>query len=229
MPFEKVGDDDYVGPSGKHFNLAQVRLYYSQGGTFDAGDAAAELGKPTIDAHPHRNLKGFLHPKGASMPIPAADAYSQRRHAQIHALDDHDGSRGPGPAAAGTGVDSTVVETPDAEVPGSIPPAYETGNGQLEMNSRCALCGTPLSTHDLPAGKGTHCADCAKSMAEAPGAGSDVELGGPGSGPHGGGGKGPHYVHGQGVRGVVHNVGEFLKQTPTSGEDNNRRPKGGDD
>ena len=34
MPFKKVGKDDYVGPSGKHFNLAQVQLYYARGGTF---------------------------------------------------------------------------------------------------------------------------------------------------------------------------------------------------
>ena len=34
MPFKKVGDNEYTGPSGKHFNSAQVRLYYSNGGHF---------------------------------------------------------------------------------------------------------------------------------------------------------------------------------------------------
>jgi hypothetical protein len=30
--FTKVGEDDYIGPSGKHFNYNQVRLYYSAKG-----------------------------------------------------------------------------------------------------------------------------------------------------------------------------------------------------
>lgn len=34
MPFKKVGTDDYTGPSGKHFNYNQVKLYYSRGGSF---------------------------------------------------------------------------------------------------------------------------------------------------------------------------------------------------
>ena len=34
MPFKKVGTDDYTSPSGRHFNSAQVRLYYSNGGKF---------------------------------------------------------------------------------------------------------------------------------------------------------------------------------------------------
>ena len=36
MPFKKTGTDDYTGPSGKHFNLNQVRLYYANGGKFPA-------------------------------------------------------------------------------------------------------------------------------------------------------------------------------------------------
>lgn len=35
--FTKVGDDDYVGPSGKHFNYNQVRAYYSNGASYDGG------------------------------------------------------------------------------------------------------------------------------------------------------------------------------------------------
>jgi len=34
MPFKKQGKDDYTGPSGRHFNLNQVRLYYAHGGHF---------------------------------------------------------------------------------------------------------------------------------------------------------------------------------------------------
>lgn len=34
MPFRKVGKDDYVGPSGKHFTLKQVVRYYSLGGVW---------------------------------------------------------------------------------------------------------------------------------------------------------------------------------------------------
>jgi hypothetical protein len=41
MPFKKVGSDDYTSPSGRHFNGAQVRLYYAHGGHFpgEAGHA----------------------------------------------------------------------------------------------------------------------------------------------------------------------------------------------
>lgn len=34
MPFKKVGEDDYTSPSGRHYNEAQVRLYYANGGAF---------------------------------------------------------------------------------------------------------------------------------------------------------------------------------------------------
>jgi hypothetical protein len=34
MPFKKVGSNDYTSPSGRHFNSAQVRLYYAGGGHF---------------------------------------------------------------------------------------------------------------------------------------------------------------------------------------------------
>lgn len=34
MPFKKVGKNDYTGPSGRHFDLNQVRLYYANGGKF---------------------------------------------------------------------------------------------------------------------------------------------------------------------------------------------------
>lgn len=34
MPFTKAGKDDYTSPSGRHFNSAQVRLYYANGGKF---------------------------------------------------------------------------------------------------------------------------------------------------------------------------------------------------
>jgi hypothetical protein len=34
MPFKKVGPDRYVSPSGRHFDQAQVNLYYANGGKF---------------------------------------------------------------------------------------------------------------------------------------------------------------------------------------------------
>jgi hypothetical protein len=34
MPFTKQGENDYTGPSGRHFNLKQVRLYYAHGQKF---------------------------------------------------------------------------------------------------------------------------------------------------------------------------------------------------
>jgi hypothetical protein len=34
MPFQKVGSDDYQSPSGRHFNGAQVRLWYANGEKF---------------------------------------------------------------------------------------------------------------------------------------------------------------------------------------------------
>lgn len=169
MPFEKVADDDYVGPSGRHFTLAQVRLYYSGGGTFEAGDAEADL-RPA-GQHPHKNLGTFLHKPGATMP--AADAYSRRR-AEQRRMDCGNGDRGPVPDAAGVGVDSAVGETLESQVPGMIPPTYQTADGEVVMNSRCELCGTAMSPRDYTAGKGLHCADCATKLAELPGAGPGV-------------------------------------------------------
>jgi len=32
VPFRKVGRDDYVSPSGKHYTARQVRAYYATGG-----------------------------------------------------------------------------------------------------------------------------------------------------------------------------------------------------
>lgn len=37
MPFKKQGPDDYTGPSGRHFNQAQVERYYAKGGHFAKG------------------------------------------------------------------------------------------------------------------------------------------------------------------------------------------------
>lgn len=45
MPFTKTGDDSYTSPSGRHFNGAQVRLYYAHGGHFpgEAGHAGGGI------------------------------------------------------------------------------------------------------------------------------------------------------------------------------------------
>lgn len=34
MPFTKVGKNDYISPSGRHFNEAQVRLWHANGEKF---------------------------------------------------------------------------------------------------------------------------------------------------------------------------------------------------
>ncbi len=34
MPFKKLGTNKYEGPSGKKFNLNQVKMYYARGGSF---------------------------------------------------------------------------------------------------------------------------------------------------------------------------------------------------
>jgi hypothetical protein len=44
MPFKKVGTNDYTGPTGKHFDLNQVRLYYANGGAFP-GQSRQAAGK----------------------------------------------------------------------------------------------------------------------------------------------------------------------------------------
>jgi hypothetical protein len=41
MPFKKVGENDYTSPTGRHFNQAQVRLYYANGGHFPGEKHAA--------------------------------------------------------------------------------------------------------------------------------------------------------------------------------------------
>jgi hypothetical protein len=52
MPFKKVGKDDYTGPSGRHFNYAQVKRYYSKGGHFakggDVREASYAKGGPVL-------------------------------------------------------------------------------------------------------------------------------------------------------------------------------------
>lgn len=44
MPFTKVGKNDYTSPSGRHFNSAQVRLYYAHGGKFPGEKHMAQGG-----------------------------------------------------------------------------------------------------------------------------------------------------------------------------------------
>lgn len=55
MPFSKVGKDDYVSPSGRHFDAAQVRLWYARGGKFP-GQKKSEL--PAHSSKVHRATKG---------------------------------------------------------------------------------------------------------------------------------------------------------------------------
>jgi hypothetical protein len=46
MPFEKIAKNKYVSPSGRKYNAAQVRLYYS--GT-QPGFRPSDEGKPNSD------------------------------------------------------------------------------------------------------------------------------------------------------------------------------------
>src|SRR5262245_59625261 len=45
MPFKKVGSNDYTSPSGRHYNSAQVRLWYAGGGKFPGEKGAGEMAK----------------------------------------------------------------------------------------------------------------------------------------------------------------------------------------
>lgn len=44
MPFTKTGKDTYTSPSGRHFNSAQVKLFYANGGKFP-GQKESEMSK----------------------------------------------------------------------------------------------------------------------------------------------------------------------------------------
>lgn len=50
MPFTKVGKDDYTSPSGRHFNGAQVRLWYANGDKFP--------GQKTSESAMNKGYKG---------------------------------------------------------------------------------------------------------------------------------------------------------------------------
>lgn len=43
MPFKRQGTNDFTSPSGRHFNLAQVRLWYARGGKFPGQKGRGEL------------------------------------------------------------------------------------------------------------------------------------------------------------------------------------------
>ena len=45
MPFKKVGKNDYTSPSGRHYNSAQVRLWYAGGGKFPGEKGPGEMAK----------------------------------------------------------------------------------------------------------------------------------------------------------------------------------------
>lgn len=58
MPFKKVGDNNYTSPTGRHFNSAQVRLYYANGGHFP-GEAHAEGGAVKPKDRPMARAKSY--------------------------------------------------------------------------------------------------------------------------------------------------------------------------
>lgn len=45
MPFTKMRNGKYRGPSGKTFTAAQVRLYYSRGGSFPGQKKTRKRGR----------------------------------------------------------------------------------------------------------------------------------------------------------------------------------------
>ena len=47
MPFEPIGKGKFRSPSGRTFNLAQVRLWYAGGGKFPGQKGKGELPKKT--------------------------------------------------------------------------------------------------------------------------------------------------------------------------------------
>src|SRR5262245_44645966 len=66
MPFEKVGRDKYESPSGRKYNLKQVRLYYAGGGHFPGQKGMSEMLPKN-----HRSNKGVF-PKTPSHYSPNA-------------------------------------------------------------------------------------------------------------------------------------------------------------
>ena len=48
MPFTKVSKNNYASPSGRHFNLSQVRLWYANGGKFPGQKVSEESPKRKI-------------------------------------------------------------------------------------------------------------------------------------------------------------------------------------
>ena len=56
--FGKAKDGSYVGPSGKHFDLAQVQLFYSNKGKFPGQKAKSVKAGWKIAAH-QRGVRGL--------------------------------------------------------------------------------------------------------------------------------------------------------------------------
>lgn len=59
MPFQRIGKNDYTSPSGRHYDLAQVRLWYANGGKFPGQKMAEESPKKRI-------VKALMGTKNAS-------------------------------------------------------------------------------------------------------------------------------------------------------------------
>jgi hypothetical protein len=70
MPFEKTGPNQYTSPSGRKFNLKQVRMYYANGGRFP--------GQGMRESFPQNNLAGINNPLPRG-PAPAGLGQVPRR------------------------------------------------------------------------------------------------------------------------------------------------------
>ena len=80
MPFTKLGGGQYQGPSGKKFNLNQVRMYYARGGNFP-GQKSMGADFPKASGHNSPTMPGeagrpVLDPSGqincATSPTPTS-------------------------------------------------------------------------------------------------------------------------------------------------------------
>jgi hypothetical protein len=79
MPFTKTGPNQYTSPSGRNFNLNQVRMYYARGGNFPGQKGMGDQLGPSLIRSPTAPGKAkspTLSPSGktnaATSPVPTS-------------------------------------------------------------------------------------------------------------------------------------------------------------
>ncbi len=133
MPFKKTGKDEYVSPSGRHFNGAQVRLWYAGGGKFPGqkqSEAHADGGKvgmmddknlpESSNVEDRRPLKGPSHHEDRTTPKeplpPEVTGYSPlQKDLGLHQMNKAYSGKAASYAAGGPviGKESEFMKTPD--------------------------------------------------------------------------------------------------------------------